>query len=107
MRHEFAAKKELRRIRDFLFVLADLDAAGLAAGAGMDLRLHDDSAADLAGAVGRLLGTIGKAAARDRHAELRKKFLGLILMNVHVLDLLGISLTFPACLIACGLRRLP
>ena len=44
MRHEFAAEQELRRIRDFLFVLADLDAAGLAAGAGVDLRLHDPTA---------------------------------------------------------------
>ena len=71
---------------------AHLDAAGLAAGAGVDLRLDDPlAAADLAGAIGGLLGAVGEAAARDRHAELREKLLGLILVNVHVLDLPGRS----------------
>ena len=92
MRHELAAEHELGRILDFLFVLADLDAAGLAAGARVDLRFHDDGAAEFAGAIGRLLRAVGEAAARDRHAELREKLLGLVLMNVHVLDSLGLFL---------------
>src|SRR5690606_6671852 len=41
---------------------------------------------------------VSKAATRDRHAELRKKLLGLVLMNVHVVGLLGIGL-FVSCVL--------
>ncbi len=75
---------------DLVVVLADLDAAGLTAGAGVDLGLDDPTrAADLAGAIDGLLGAIGQTTARDRHVELREKLLGLVLVNVHGVDLLG------------------
>ena len=71
-------------VLDLVLVAAELDAAGLAAAAGMDLRLdHPGLAADLARAVGRLLGAVGEAAARHRHAEARENLLGLIFVNIH------------------------
>ena len=83
---ELLAEQGFGGALDLGVVRADLDAAGLAAGAGVDLRLDDPlAAADLGGAIGGLLGAVGEAAARDRHAELREKLLGLILVNVHCL----------------------
>src|SRR5262249_27477495 len=67
-----------------VLVAAELDAAGLAAAAGMHLRLHDPAlAADLAGAIGGLLRAIGEAAARHGHTELREQLLGLVFVDVH------------------------
>ncbi|KWT70947.1 hypothetical protein APY04_0609 [Hyphomicrobium sulfonivorans] len=52
----------------------------------MDLRLHYPLAStDFSSAVGRLFRAIREAAPRDRHAELREKFLGLILVDIHLI----------------------
>ena len=90
VRDELAAEERFRRILDFLFVAAELDAAGLAARARMNLGLHDDDGgAEFAGAIRRLLGAVGETAARDRYAELGEKLFRLVLMNVHVWTSLG------------------
>src|SRR5690606_14221062 len=62
----------------------DLDAAGLAASTGMDLRLDDvDGTTELLRGGDRLIGRERGNAARHRHAILRKHGLGLIFMDVH------------------------
>ena len=80
-----------RRAEDagrFLFHVVDgfdhLDAAGLAAPAGMDLRLHHpDRAAELGGAFQRLVNGKCRHAARHRNAEFAQHGFGLILVDVH------------------------
>ena len=63
---------------------AELDAARLAAGAGVDLRLHRPArAADLRGPIDRLLGAVRHPAARDGDAEVGEEFLGLVFVDVH------------------------
>ncbi len=65
----------------------DLDAARLAAAAGMDLRLDDpDRAAQLGCHLLSLLGGIGDAAARHGHAEPLQESLCLIFMDVHSVE---------------------
>ena len=65
-----------------------LDAAALAAAAGVDLRLDDpDRAAELLGGLDRLLDGEGRDAARHRHAELAQDFLALVLVNLHEVSL--------------------
>ena len=64
--------------------LGELDAAALAAAAGVDLRLDDDDAAaeprgDLAG----LGGVERDLAARHGHAVAREDRFGLILVDFH------------------------
>src|SRR5690606_21037672 len=89
VRDEALAQQLVRRRPDLVIVGADTDAARLAAGARVDLRLHHPAiAADLVRAVYRLLGTVGQAAARDGDAEVGKDLLGLILMYVHTDGLL-------------------
>ena len=84
VRRQLLAEHGFRGALDLVVGRADLDAAGLAAGARMDLRLDDPlAAADLGGAIGGLLGAVGEAAAGNRHAELRKKLFGLVLVNIH------------------------
>ena len=81
--HQRLAEQLLGRGLDLAVVPAQLDAAGLAAPAGMDLRLdHPGLAADLARPVGRLLGAVGEPAARDGHAEPGEQLLRLIFVNV-------------------------
>ena len=61
-----------------------LDAAGFAAPAGVDLRLHHpDRAAQLFGAFDRLIDGERRHAARHRHAEFAQDRFGLILVDVH------------------------
>src|SRR5690606_38316322 len=63
----------------------DLDAAGLAAPAGVDLRLHyPDGAAKHLRGLHRLLDAEGGRAARHRHAEPAQQALGLVFVDVHV-----------------------
>ena len=61
-----------------------LDAAGLAAAAGMDLRLHDpDRSAEVVGGFDSLIHAHGRDAARHRHAEFAQHRLGLVFVDVH------------------------
>src|SRR5688572_4920774 len=65
--------------------LRDLDAAALAAPAGVDLRLHDpDLAAQLLGRLDRLVGGVGDLTRKDADAEFGEQSLRLILVDVHV-----------------------
>jgi len=64
--------------------LGDLDPAGLAAAAGMDLRLHGpDRPPEGAGGRFGFFGAIGNGAARDGDTEFGHQALGLILVYVH------------------------
>ena len=64
--------------------LDHLDAAALAAAAGMDLRLHHpDRAAQFLGRRHRFLDREGGLAARHRHAEAAQDLFGLIFVDVH------------------------
>src|SRR6185312_15008747 len=86
VRDEPPAQQLSGRQAHFMFAGAQLHAAGLAAGARMDLCLHDPpGAADLLGAKHGLFGRVGHAAARDRHAEVREQLLGLIFMDIHAI----------------------
>ena len=60
-----------------------LDAAALAAAAGVDLGLdHSDAAAELLRRLDRLLHGEGGDAARHRHAELAQDVFGLVFMDL-------------------------
>ena len=63
--------------------LGDLDAAGLAAAADLDLGLDDGDAADLLGGRLGLVGRRRDLAQRDRHAVLLEELLGLVLEQIH------------------------
>ena len=64
--------------------LRQLDAAALAAAAGVDLRLDDDdAAAEAAGDLAGFGGVEGDFAARHRHAVPREDGFGLILVDFH------------------------
>ena len=76
--------------RGFLLHVVDgfdhLDAAGLAAPAGVNLRLHHpDRAAEFLGALERLVDGKRRHAARHRHAEFAQHRFGLILVDVHAM----------------------
>ena len=78
------AEQRLGRRFHLRLVAAEPDAAGLAAAAGMDLGLHHPAlAADLPGAIGRLLRAIGKSAAGDLHAEAGEDLFRLIFVDIH------------------------
>lgn len=86
MRDELLTQKLLGSSLELAVGRAQLDAAGLAAGTGVDLCFDDPLfAADLGGTVARLLGAVRQSAARNRHAELGEQLLGLVFVNVHVL----------------------
>ena len=83
VRHQLHAQHLARDLGGFGGVLGDLDAAALAAAAGVDLRLHHHAAADL---LGRGLGLVHgerHLAARHRNVVLAQNGLGLILVNFH------------------------
>ena len=62
----------------------ELDAAALAAAAGVNLRLDDDdAAAEAAGDVAGFAGVERDFAARHGHAVAREDRFGLILVNFH------------------------
>ena len=64
--------------------LGELDAAGLAAAAGMNLRLDDgDRAAEPLGDVVNFFRGERHFPARNRHAVLGKDSFGLVLVNFH------------------------
>src|SRR6185503_2513188 len=63
--------------------LRELDAARLAAAAGVHLRFHHDGAAILRRDLLRLFGRRRDVARRNRYAFLAEQFLCLILVNVH------------------------
>ncbi len=67
--------------------LRDLDAAALAASAGVDLRLDDPHrAAERLRRGDRLVDAERRDAARRRHAELAENFLALILVDLHLVS---------------------
>src|SRR5690606_33741181 len=69
---------------DLVQAAAELDAAGLAAAAGMDLGLdHPEVTADRLGRVNRLLGRARHLPWRDRDAEVGEQLLGLVLVEIH------------------------
>src|SRR6185312_7996806 len=82
-RHRLAEHRGGRGL-DVLGRLAELDAAGLAAAAGVDLRLDDPLlAAERPGGFGRLVRRRGDLAGRHRDAVLREQFLGLVFVKIH------------------------
>ena len=85
-RDQRRAEHRLGSAGDLGIGAAEFDAAGLAAPARMNLRLDRPvPAAELGGHIHRLLGTIGDPARGHGDAEPGQKFLGLILVDVHVL----------------------
>src|SRR6202047_5596281 len=75
---ESFAEKLRRRRAHFIIGLAELNAASLAAGAGMDLSLHRPMpAAEFGGAIDGLVGTVGHRSVRCCHPEIRQNLLGL------------------------------
>ena len=73
----------LGELGGFRGVLRDLDAAALAAAAGVDLRLHHHAAADLLRRRLRFFDRERHLAARHRNVVLGQDGLGLILVNFH------------------------
>ena len=63
--------------------VGDLDAAGLAAATGLDLRLDHDATAELGRDGASLLGSRGYLAGRDRHAMCGEEFLRLVFEEIH------------------------
>ena len=84
MRDQRHAQHALGFLLHLLDGFDDLDAAALAAAAGMDLRLHHpDRAAQFLGRRDRFLDREGGLAARHRHAEAAQDLLGLIFVDIH------------------------
>ena len=63
--------------------LRDLDAAGLAAAAGLDLGLDDDHAADLLGRGPRLFGRVRDEAGEHRNLVLLEEVACLVFVQIH------------------------
>ncbi|GJD76573.1 hypothetical protein CFIICLFH_4831 [Methylobacterium goesingense] len=83
-RHQTLAEEVLGGVPDLVVGPAQLDPAGLAAGARVDLGLHRPKrAAELGGGVNRLIGTEGDGAFRNGDTETGKQLLGLVLVHVH------------------------
>ena len=84
VRHRFLPNSDARGRRDLLFRAAQLDPAGFAAPAGMDLRFDDpDLAAEPARRLDCLGGGIGHSAARHRDPEFRQQLFRLIFVDIH------------------------
>ena len=65
----------------------ELDAAALAASAGVDLRLDDpDRPAELLRGLDRLVDRERRNAARHRNAEAAKELLALVFVDLHVVS---------------------
>ena len=77
------AEDRLRRLERLVGGLGDLDAAGLAAAAGLDLGLDDDDAADLLGCCPHLFGGVRDDAGEHRHLVLLEKVSCLVLVQIH------------------------
>ena len=65
-------------------VVRELDAAGLAAAADLDLGLDHDGEAELLGSLARLLRRGRMATLRHGHAVLGEELLALVFEQVHV-----------------------
>jgi len=83
VRHQRLAEKLLRHRRGRLGILHHLDAARLAAAAGVNLRLDDARTPELARRGQRLGGCGHHLPRRHRHAVARQHRLRLELVNVH------------------------
>jgi hypothetical protein len=70
-------------------IVRELDAAGLAATAGQDLRLDDDRAAELLSRCARLVRCRREASVRYGDAEAAKQLLALVLVKVQVREFTG------------------
>ena len=78
------AEQIVGRVPNLVLGATELDTAGLAARARMNLGLdHPGFAADFARPIGGLLGAIGKPPTRHGHPEPGEDFLGLIFMDIH------------------------
>ena len=73
----------LREVVRLLGILRELDAAALAAAAGVDLRLDDRPAAEALGDLPRLGRAVGDLAARHGDAVSREDRLGLVFVDFH------------------------
>ena len=88
MRDQDRAEQTLRLLAHLLVRFHQLDATGLAASAGVNLRLDDEHRhAELARGLDRLLDRKGGVPARHRDAEFPQHRFGLIFVDVHA-DLL-------------------
>src|SRR5690349_9488324 len=84
VRHQLFAQQVLCRLADLVLSGAELDAARLAPGTGMDLCFDGPArSADFRGAVDRLFRTVGHAAAGNGNTETGEQLFGLVLVDVH------------------------
>ncbi len=84
MRDQRAAQHRIRVFMDLVEAASKLDATGLAASAGVHLRLHDPEVAAefLRRLDGRIRG-VGRDAARYRNAVLGKQSFRLVFVEIH------------------------
>ncbi len=89
VRDELHAEDLAGALAHFVDRARDLDAAALAAAAGVDLRLHDPHRpAELTSPPHRLVDGERRNAARHRHAVAAEELLALVLVDLHVAVLL-------------------
>ncbi len=83
VRDELHAEDLLGELDRLVRALRELDAAALAAAAGVDLRLDDGAPAELLRDASRFLGRVRDAAAGRGDAEPAEDFLGLVFVYFH------------------------
>jgi hypothetical protein len=84
VRFQLHAEDRVRVAAHLFAGLGDLDAAALAAAAGVDLRLHDPHlAAELVGRFHGLLDAEARDSARCRDTEFAEDFLRLVFVDLH------------------------
>ena len=83
MGDERHAEDLLRQLGRFVGRLGELDAAAFAAAAGVDLRLHDDAAAELVRDEARFVRRVDDFTARRRDAVVAKDLFRLIFVHFH------------------------
>ncbi len=84
MRDQGRAEQTLGLALHIIDRFYDFDAAGFAAAAGMNLRLHHpDRTAKLVGGLDGFVNAHGRDAARHRHAELAQHGFRLVFVDVH------------------------